>query len=138
MKPTSQILREARELIRDPKKWCKLPEFKYVAGDRLCVNMALCMAQGEPTSVTPRSPACYLMRAANIPAMGFDDIPALILLFRWNDAPEREHGDIMVAFTRAAEFAEADEAASASSIPLDEAYDEKYDLQPADIGTHTP
>jgi len=91
----SDVLIVAKALISSPKKWCK-GEFDQ-PGDKHCpqgaiLTVAETLEDREP-SFRARS---YLMKVVGITTS-------------WNDAPERTHDEVMVAFDKAIELAKRDE-----------------------------
>jgi hypothetical protein len=89
---TADVLRRARALIDSPEKWIK-GAYGLRADDPHCVYGALdVVAHMRPCR------GFELFREA----VGTRHIEA------WNDAPERTHAEVMAAFDRAIELAEAE------------------------------
>lgn len=94
---TADILRAAKALIDTPEKWRQGWE-DY--GDRLCMV----------TAVT------HVLNGAHVPDPVWQCLGKAIRkgggsvgpLWRWNDAPERTHAEVMEAFDKAIALAEAE------------------------------
>lgn len=110
MNQLAQDLRAARALIDTPEKWNKSGTSatnEAGTGVPACSDGACCFCVfgGIRRAVSAdwtRENACLCSLYA---AIGFSDDPAR--LFRWNDAPERTHSEVMAAFDKAIEKAEA-------------------------------
>lgn len=104
---TADVLRRARVLIDSPEKWLKYAVAEMggkhvrcfngeqpdiIGADRLCVLGAIHAAAPYGQRVRMRSLFIKLNGGGGI----------------WNDAPERTHADVLRAFDRAIELAEAE------------------------------
>lgn len=90
MSETSRILKSARKYLTDPEHWCQ----RSPAGKATCIDLALDDAGDRYTH------ASQAVRRV----LGLDDQPGNCHeLFRWNDAPERTHAEVLDALDRAIE-----------------------------------
>lgn len=96
----SAVLRAARKLIETRERWAHGPA--ELNGGRHCSVTAICF-QGRLTE----DESWRLLRRA---ISGTDYDPTISV---WNDAPERTHEEVLAAFDRAIELAEAEEGAQA-------------------------
>lgn len=94
-------LKAARALIDTPEKWIQLSpgghNYDTKTPGCTCVANAMYFSCGENS----------VRQNAMLRAFGFD---RLGLIWAWNDAPERTHADVMAAFDKAIEKAEAPDA----------------------------
>lgn len=99
MNQTYDTLRATREHLSDPANWRKQGG-TGPKGER-CVGLAL-------EDFGDRD---YKASYALIRALGFDqseiEDPGVSLIFRWNDAPERIHADVLAALDKAIEAEQA-------------------------------
>lgn len=101
-KPASQILREARALIEKPERWCRGNYCIRRTGQRCAVG-ALREVTGDATHAPiEQGELCRLLAQAG----GGMDYPSDFT--QWND--DHSHAEVMAAFDKAIELAEAKEA----------------------------
>lgn len=100
---TASALTAAKALILDPDKWVNMANpFRYDENKKplnFCVGTALAKVAGEhyATYMDARRKFCQAA-SINNPADSLEPI------FRWNDAPERTHEEVLAAFDRAIEI----------------------------------
>ena len=113
--PTVRQLQQARALLEDPRRWCKGAARK---GDRFCVSRAVieCVPDwrryrhvrdannylwppGTPRHSMPE--ANWFLRAA----LYLIDPTSDGRIYRWNDASERTHGEVLALIDMAVEIA---------------------------------
>lgn len=105
MNQLSTDLRAARALVDTPEKWCK------EAGARDAFSNAVSVF--SPLAVQLSMVGAYMRATKKDTTREYDVIRALAdsgvndLMYKWNDAPERTHADVLAAFDRAIEKAEA-------------------------------
>ena len=104
-----QRLRAARELIDTPGKWTKGAFQRDAAGNDVsyyatalvpqshCVTGAILSVCDDPFE--DRQVKFYLNRFTHDPRKGLGHLA----LVSWNDAPERTHAEVMLAFDQAIE-----------------------------------
>lgn len=115
-KPISTILKEARELIRDPKKWCKHWLWNFTPhGEQNCARGAIqrVVAGNAGTNLPDSHPTIAALNAV-IPHC--PRAPGQSKIARWNNSKKRTHGEIIAMLTLAAERAEADEQRAAGNL----------------------
>ena len=88
-----EMLRKAKEMIREPSHWCKGAEFRCAMGiNQYCMIGALRrVADNYALEMTARSVLQYAIKRSSIP--------------QWNDHRCRTHAQVMRAFDRAIERA---------------------------------
>lgn len=101
MKP-SEVLRAAKAKIATPGTWIQKVAARNVAGD--------CVFSGSPEAVCWCSLGAILATGADqmFSAMQVLDLSLGVNTGWWNDAPERTHEEVMVAFDRAIVLAESE------------------------------
>ena len=103
MKSASQVLREAKELIGTPEKWCKFA--LQDDGGAFCMigahNMALYGTYSSPAELHPLDGPTYRLLSGQCGDRTVAD---------FNNHHSTTHADVMAAFDRAIALAEKDEA----------------------------
>lgn len=105
MNQLAQDLRAAKALIDTPEKWTKGKLIRRDENDQICAMCsigAIYVATQETLNARH-----YAAKAAFREAAGC--VEGLSISY-WNDAPERTHAEVMAAFDRAIEKAEASHA----------------------------
>lgn len=112
---TSEILIETRNLLRDERNWFG-PDgtrHRWPRGAR-CAGLGICETALKH-GVAPREANNAFLRAIGLKPASDGSASQIV---DWNNAPERTHSDVMLAFASAIELAEADESKAAGTLEM--------------------
>ncbi len=103
---TADVLRKARALIERPGIWAKGTDPTPVSPNCVCAQTAISRSAADLPTEAGKQATQFLLRV--IDTLATPDISASDLgrIWRWNDAPERTHAEVLAAFDRAIALAE--------------------------------
>ena len=98
-----ETLRAARALVDTPEKWWQKNGHNSGALGCTCTCAGLALTDAPTDYERER----FAARRFFASTLGLDVGQLATAVFEWNDAPERTHADVLAAFDKAIEAAEA-------------------------------